>query len=98
MTQLDELDELDVKPTLFWPIIKNSRDIDRVPDAEVPARVRPLLEAIEKASKDWENTICDRHGEEAAQKYVDLMDSCIFCIENLVAKLQRSIRKDQSHE
>jgi hypothetical protein len=82
--------------TLFWPIFKNRRDIDRVSDAAVPAQVRPLLEAIEKALKDWQDAICDAHGEEAAQEYDALMVSCIFCIETLVAKLRRSERI--SHE
>jgi hypothetical protein len=97
MMEEHEVSEPDAKlSTLLWPIIKNNRDIDRVPDAKVPAKVRPLLEAIEKAGEDWQNAICNAHGEEAAQKYDDLTVSCIFCIENLVAKLQRSVRKDQS--
>ena len=89
----DEVDEVKIPLSAgLWPIFKNRRDIDRVPDAVVPAQVRPLLEAIEKALKDWQDAICDAHGEEAAQEYDALMVSCIFCIETLVAKLQRSER------
>ncbi len=75
----------------YWPIFKNRRDVDCVPDDEVPARVRPLLEAIEKAaSGDWKDAICEIHGDEVAEDYEDLLGQCVFCIETLIAKLQRA--------
>jgi hypothetical protein len=74
--------------TLLWPVFKNNRDIDCIPDGEVPTQVQPLLEALAKALI-WQDAICDAHGEEAAQEYEDLMVSCTCCIETLVAKLRR---------
>jgi hypothetical protein len=93
----DEVDEVKIPLSAgLWPIFKNRRDIDCVPDAEVSARVGPLLEAIERAGRDWQNAIENAHGEEAAEEYAALMGSCLFCIETLVAKLQRLAQQQTS--
>jgi hypothetical protein len=81
----------------LWPIFKNKRDIDRVPDADVPARVQPLLKAIEQAVKDWKETLEEIHGDETAEEFEDLMGSCLCCIETLVAKLQRLSQISSTH-
>jgi hypothetical protein len=74
----------------YWPIFKNQQDVDCVSDDAVQARVRPLLQAIEKAVDDWKPGIQETRGDEAADECEELLMSCAFCIETLVSKLERA--------
>jgi hypothetical protein len=74
----------------YWPIFKNQKDVDCVSDDEVQERVRPLLLAIEQAVDDWKPGIQETRGDEGADECEEVLMSCAFCIETLVAKLERA--------
>ena len=74
----------------YCPIFKNQKDVDCVSDDEVQERVRPLLLAIEKTVDDWKPGIQETRGDEAADECEEVLMSCAFCIETVVAKLERA--------